>query len=284
MRKWVILSFALFVFSGIVVARELAADEQSQAKPAQATTVKPANPHSIFKFDQLPDPDYYKRIFVLNLKPGVRDLTKEDSDFIIHTYPQSNKGFLTGWLQPGQAIGTLPEDVIVTMVDGTGDAVIANLKKNESVLFDNSGLISDEGDRQILAVIRCGNKVIKGYAKPVIKEVQETIEEPVFEIKKQVTIVEQPVFEIQKKVIVVEQPEFQTQKKIIPITQPAEKRGWSTKKKVIVGVLIGGLVGGGVFLGEHLCCKEKSETIVPSKTWVPGQSPAGFFSVTIPIK
>jgi hypothetical protein len=272
MSKWAILFFGFLVFSGVIFA---------QTKPIQ-TAAKPTDPHSIFRFSELPAPDYYSRKFELKLGPGKRDLTGMDSDAIIHTYPQSDKGFLTGWLQPGQAIGTLPEDVIVTMVDGTGHAVIANLKKNESVLFDNSGLISDEGDRQILAVIRCGNKVIKGYAKPIVKEVQEviekkeTIEKPVFEIKKQVTIVEQPVFEIQKKVIVVEQPEFQTQKKIIPIAQPAEKKGWSTKKKVIVGVLIGGLVGGGVYLGEHFCCKEKSETFVPSKTWVPGQSPARY--------
>jgi len=118
-----------------------------------ANVVAQDNP---FTFDALPASNYYSRAYMpQGMSAEVRDLTSLDSEGVINTCPQSPRGYQPSWLQPGQQVIALPSPVEVTLLDCAGKLNRVLLKTGESVVTDASN-----GD--ILAVVRCGNKVVDG--------------------------------------------------------------------------------------------------------------------------
>ena len=111
--------------------------------------------HKIYRFQNLPSPDYYSRSFVLEgLKP-VKDLGDMDSDRVIRDCPQSPRGLLAQWIRPGQKVVGSKKPVSLVMTDCNGNQHKVTLRAGE-------GLLIDEATGEILAIIRCANKVVEG--------------------------------------------------------------------------------------------------------------------------
>jgi len=109
------------------------------------------------RFETPPTPDYYSRSYTLAPRV-IRDVVgtnRDDSDRIINSDPQSSRGFKISWLQPNWKAGVLSEDTVIVMIGGSCESVRLTAKKGESVVYDRNTL-------DILAVIRCGNKVVDG--------------------------------------------------------------------------------------------------------------------------
>ena len=124
---------------------------------------KTADPHRVFRFTDLPSPDYYWREFKLQIVRPVKDITSIDSDLVIRNNPQSDRGFLSRWLQQGQDFGIVEEPTPVTMIGGSGEPVKVILNSGEIVVLDVRN--DNKPEKEILVVIRCANKVIDGAIK-----------------------------------------------------------------------------------------------------------------------
>ena len=127
---------------------------------AQSGGDSASDPHRVFKFSQLPAPDYYWREFKLHIVKQVKDATSVPVKSVIRDNPQSQKGFRPSWLQTGQAVGPVTNPTTVTMVGGSGEPVKVILSVGEAVVYDNREV--DKGAKDILVIIRCANKVIEG--------------------------------------------------------------------------------------------------------------------------
>lgn len=200
------------------------------------------DPHRVFRFNDLLDPNYYSRNFLLIGNRPVRDAVNLDSDQIIRDDPQSQRGFQAGWLQPGQSVVAIKKPTIVTAIGGSGETVRLTLKPGEAV-------VCEESTRQILSIVRCANKVIEGecdlLAVTVPGRVVETIEKPIY--------IERPRFEVIEKPVFIERPAFQPPTPAIRTT--AKKRGW------LLPVIIAG-VGAGIVTAILL-----SKEPTPRKTY-----------------
>ncbi len=139
----------------------------------------------------LPTPDYYNRsteIPALCIKNS-KDMRDQDSDKIIRSNPQSKRGFLASWQQPGQLGVHLVKPAVVSFLDAHCNSTVVTLKPGEAVHVKESSCseLPDRGKLcNILVVDRCGNKVTAGdaYLPPpqtveriVTKEVERIVKE-----------------------------------------------------------------------------------------------------------
>ena len=194
------------------------------ATPFELLAQTPArDPHTVFRFNEIPSPNYYSRAFTLVGMRPVRDATSIDSDQIIRDDPQSQRGFQARWLLSNQAVAAVSKPTIVTCVGGSGEVIKISLKLGEAVVYDLS-------TKEILAITRCANKCIEGeidLPAPVITE--KIVEKPIYIPRPEFQIVEKPVF--------VERPAY------VPPAKnpkaPGKKLGW------LLPVIIGG-VGAGI--------------------------------------
>jgi len=132
------------------------------AQARKSTVPETNDPHKIFHFSTLPSPEYFWRSFQIQTLGAVKDVTGTDSDLVIRTNPMSDRGFLSGWVQPGQMVVAVPtgQKPLVVMADRHGYTVRVILNPGEAVLIDDRN--PQSGTKDILAVIRCANKVIAG--------------------------------------------------------------------------------------------------------------------------
>ena len=129
--------------------------------------VQQRDSHLIFRFTELPDPNYFFRNFQLRIVRPIKDATGIDSDRIIRDCPMALSGFLSRWLQPGQKPVILEKQTQVVMLGCRGEPIRVNLNKGEAVIYDTA-------TNDILAVSRCANKVTDGKFEPPSPEVKIT--------------------------------------------------------------------------------------------------------------
>ncbi len=151
--------------------------------PAQAQDGQTAAPATVFRFAEPPHHHYYERDFKLSVSGEVKDARQSDSDAVINSNPQTPRGFLVKWLEPGQKIAALIEPTEVVMIGGSGEQVRLSLKAGEPVVYDMITL-------EVLAVVRCGNKVTEGKIRlperltvTIEKPVERIVEKPVEVVK-----------------------------------------------------------------------------------------------------
>ncbi len=129
--------------------------------------VQQRDSHLIFRFTELPDPNYFFRNFQLRIVRPIKDATGQDSDRIIRDNPMSSRGFLTGWLQSNQKVGVIQKTTTVVSLSGSGQPVRIDLNPGEAVVYDVR-------TNDILAIARCANKVTDGKFEPPSPEVKIT--------------------------------------------------------------------------------------------------------------
>lgn len=205
--------------------------------PYELLAQGPRDPHTIFRFNEIPSPDYYSREFALVGTRPARDTTSIDSDQIIRDDPQSQRGFQAHWLRSDQTVAAVNKPTIATCIGGSGEAVRLTLKPGEAVVYDTA-------NQNILSVVRCANKCIEGNIElPEPKTVE--VEKPVYIPKPEFQVVEKPVF--------IERPSCVSCNK----KETGKKRGW------LLPLVIGG-VGAGVVTAILLT---RDRHVVPIKTY-----------------